>query len=87
MQVKKQEGKRSLWQIQVQSNLCTAATLGTLKLRLLLTGGRCSQVRYIVDLKLGLSNGGLCRQVAVIQRWPLAQVLLYSQKLGKYGYC
>jgi hypothetical protein len=24
--------------------------------------------------KLGLLNGGLCRQVAVFQRWPLAQV-------------
>ena len=29
---------------------------------------------YYKKLKLGLLNGGLCIQVAVIQRWPLAQV-------------
>ena len=37
--------------------------LGTPKLWSLLTG--CSEVAYIIKLKLGLENGGLCRQVVV----------------------
>jgi hypothetical protein len=37
--------------------------LGTPKLWSLLTG--CSEVAYIIKLKLGLENGDLCRQVVV----------------------
>jgi hypothetical protein len=37
----------------VQSNLCITATLGTLKLRPLLTGGRCSEVAYVIKIEIG----------------------------------
>jgi hypothetical protein len=40
-------------QIDTQSNLCTTATLGTLKLRPLLTGGHCSEVAYIIKIEIG----------------------------------
>ena len=61
----------------MQSNLCTTASLGTLKFRPLLIGNRCSEVAHIINIKLGLSKGGLCRHDAFIQRWSLAQVWLY----------
>ncbi len=57
--------------LHLQSNLCTAATLGTLKLRPLLTGGRCSQIEYIIKFKIEpfkwwpLQAGGRYSEVAV----------------------
>ncbi len=36
--------------------------------------GCCSEVEHIIKIEIGLLMGGLCRQVAVIQRWSLAQV-------------
>ncbi len=30
-------------------------------------------------LKLGIWNGGLCREVVIVQSWPIGQVWLYSQ--------
>jgi len=41
-------------------------TLGNLKLWTLLTGGPRSEVSYLLKLKLGLSNGGLCRYSVVV---------------------
>jgi hypothetical protein len=42
-------------QKHIQSNLSTTATLGTLKLRPLLTGGRCSEVGYTIHFVIGPS--------------------------------
>jgi len=42
-----------IFNMTLQSNLCITATLGTLKLRPLLTGGRCSEVAYIIEIEIG----------------------------------
>ena len=52
-------------QYAVQSNLWTTTTLETLNLWLLLTGGRCSEVVYVIKSENGVANGSLCRQVVV----------------------
>jgi hypothetical protein len=41
---------------KIQSNLCTTATLGTPKLRPLLTGGRCSEVGHTIQFVIGPSK-------------------------------
>ena len=57
--------------INIQSNLFPTATLGTLKLRPLLPGGRCSKVGYTTQFVIGPSNwwpllpGGRYSEVAV----------------------
>jgi hypothetical protein len=67
--------------IQLQSNLCTTTTFGTPNLWPLSTGGRCSEVGFMLwGLRLGLQNGGRCRQVVAIRRWSLTQVWLYLRK-------
>jgi hypothetical protein len=38
---------------KLQSILCTTATLGTLNMRPLLTGGRCSEEVYIMKIEIG----------------------------------
>jgi len=52
----------------IQSNLCITATLGTLKLRPLLTGGRCSEVAYIIKIEIG-----------PLKWWPLYAGVRYSE--------
>jgi hypothetical protein len=52
----------------VQSNLCITATLGTLKLRPLLTGGRFSEVAYIIKIEIG-----------PLKWWPLYAGVRYSE--------
>ena len=49
----------TMW-MHIQSNLCITATLGTLKLRPLLTGGRCSEVAGIIKIEIG-----------TLKWWPL----------------
>jgi hypothetical protein len=51
-----------------QSNLCITATLGTLKLRPLLTGGHCSEVAYFIKIEIG-----------PLKWWPLYAGVGYSE--------
>jgi hypothetical protein len=34
----------------------------------------------VVVVQLGVQNGGICRQVVAIRRWPLIKVRLYLKK-------
>ncbi len=75
--------------LQIQSNLCTTATLGTPKKWPLFRGWPLFRVwsKILGNVILGLVRQGIragrCWQVAVVQRWPLAQVWLYTE--GFYG--
>ncbi len=54
--------------LQVQSNLCTTNTIGTLNLWSLLTGGRCSEVALCnKSWKWDPKNGGRSRQVVAFR--------------------
>jgi hypothetical protein len=70
----------------IQSNLCTAATLETPKKWPLFPGGRYTEVdqifinQVIISLSLLGLRPGRCWQVVVVQRWSLAQVWLYYKQ-------
>ena len=73
--------------LSVQSNLCTTATLGTPKKWPLFRGWPLFKgwSKILGKLIVGLVEQGIwaghCWQVAVVQRWPLAQVwLLFQEK-------
>jgi hypothetical protein len=71
----------------IQSNLCTTATLGTPKKWPLFRGWPLFRVwsKILGKVIIGLVGQGIwagrCWQVAVVQRWSLAQVWLYWQNL------
>ncbi len=70
--------------LKEQLNLCTTATLGTPKKWPLFRGWPLFRVwsRILGKVIVGLVGQGIsagrCWQVSIVQRWPLAQVWLYS---------
>jgi hypothetical protein len=77
----------------VQSNLSTTTTLSTPKLWTLLTGGRCSEVWFIIIVKTGRQNSGRCWEVVVssglnVYQWrQIWNNLYFSQVFNLFKYC
>jgi hypothetical protein len=64
-------------ELEVQSNLSTTATIWTLQKRPLFKGiGKDDHFSQFITVQFWKieAQAGHCREVAVVQRWPLTQV-------------